>query len=54
VQDENAMGLECKSQSIDATTWLSTRTLIDLQQDSIFNLNYHSAFLSITIIISLP
>ena len=45
VQDENAMGLECKSQSIDATTWLSTRTLIDLQQDSTFNLNYHSAFL---------
>ena len=43
--DDNAIGLECKAQTIDATTWLTTRILIDLQNDSLFNRNYFSAFM---------
>jgi peptide/nickel transport system substrate-binding protein len=45
IKDENAISLECKSQTIDASTWLTTKMLVDLQQDSIFNRNYNSVFM---------
>jgi peptide/nickel transport system substrate-binding protein len=43
-QDENAQILEFKNQSMDASTWLATKTLLTLQQDSNFNKNYFSRF----------
>lgn len=43
-QDENAQILEFKNQSMDASTWLATKTLLALQEDSNFNRNYYSRF----------
>lgn len=43
-QDENAQILEFKNQTMDASTWLATKTLLTLQQDSNFNKNYFSRF----------
>lgn len=43
-QDENAQILEFKNQTMDASTWLATKTLLKLQEDSNFNRNYHSRF----------
>ncbi len=43
-QDENAQMLEFKNQTMDASTWLATKTLLKLQEDSNFNRNYHSRF----------
>lgn len=45
IRDENAMMLECKSQTIDVSTALPTKVLVELQQDSVFNMNYHSALM---------
>ena len=45
MKDENALELEFKAQTFDATNYLPTKVLVDLQKDSSFNLNYHSAFL---------
>ncbi len=45
VKDENAVMLECKSQAIDASTSLTTKTLVELQRDSLFNRNYNSGFI---------
>jgi peptide/nickel transport system substrate-binding protein len=44
ITDENAIALELKNQTIDATAWISTHGLFELQKDSSFNRNYHSAF----------
>lgn len=38
--------LEFKSQSMDASTALTSRTLLELQRDSLFNRNYNSVFLN--------
>ncbi|MBK9731529.1 MAG: hypothetical protein IPO83_09595 [Chitinophagaceae bacterium] len=46
VKDENAGMLEFKSQSMDASTALTSRTLLELQRDSLFNRNYNSVFLN--------
>jgi len=45
-KDENSQMLEFKAQTIDATTYLSTKTLLELQKDPSFNANYNSAFTS--------
>jgi peptide/nickel transport system substrate-binding protein len=46
VKDENAAMLEFKSQQFDASTYLTSRVLLELQRDSNFNRNYHSVFLN--------
>lgn len=46
ITEENAIALEFKNQTVDASTWISTHGLIELQKDSSFNRNYHSAFIS--------
>lgn len=46
IKDENATLLEFKSQAVDASTYLTSKTLLNLQSDSLFNRNYHSAFLN--------
>ena len=43
-RDANAQMLEFKSQVNDASTSVSTKTLLELQNDSVFNTNYHSKF----------
>ena len=43
-QDEQAQILEFKNQSLDASTWVSTKTLLELQKDANFNRNYYSHF----------
>jgi peptide/nickel transport system substrate-binding protein len=43
-QDENSQILDFKNQNLDASTWLATKTLLLLQQDSNFNRNYFSRF----------
>jgi peptide/nickel transport system substrate-binding protein len=43
--DEEAIKLALKKQEIDVTTSLSTKALLELQQDADFNKNYHSAFI---------
>ena len=43
-KDANSQLLEFKSQALDASTFLSTKTLIELQNDSSFNKNYNSRF----------
>lgn len=45
-KDENSQMLEFKAQTIDASTYLSTKTLLELQKDPSFNANYNSAFTS--------
>lgn len=46
ITDENAIALEFKNQTVDASCWISTHGLMELRKDSIFNRNYHSAFVS--------
>lgn len=46
VKDENAAMLEFKSQQFDASTFLTSRVLLELQRDSNFNRNYNSVFLN--------
>lgn len=46
ITEENAIALELKNQTIDATCWISTHGLTELRKDSLFNRNYHSAFVS--------
>lgn len=43
-RDANSQMLEFKSQTVDASTTLSARSLLELQSDSVFNSNYHSRF----------
>jgi peptide/nickel transport system substrate-binding protein len=43
-QDENSQILEFKSQTLDASTVLSTKTFLELQKDPEFNTNYNSCF----------
>lgn len=43
-KDPNSVMLEFKSQAIDASTSLSNKTLLELQQDASFNANYNSRF----------
>jgi peptide/nickel transport system substrate-binding protein len=43
-RDPNSQMLEFKSQAVDASTTLSTKTLIDLLNDSSINKNYNSMF----------
>ncbi|MBL7883543.1 MAG: hypothetical protein JNL69_05715, partial [Bacteroidia bacterium] len=43
-KDMNSQMLEFKSQTLDASTYLSTKTLLDLQADANFNANYNSRF----------
>ena len=42
--DPNSQGLEFKTQALDASTSLSTKKTLELQQDPAFNANYHSRF----------
>lgn len=42
--DDNAIALELHQQAIDASTWVSTRTLDELSRDSTFTKNYNYAF----------
>lgn len=44
ITDENAIALELKNQTIDVSSWISTHGLFELQKDSSFNRNFHSAF----------
>lgn len=44
INEDNAIALGLKQQTIDATSWISTHGLVELQQDPAFNRNYHSAF----------
>lgn len=44
VMDETAIELDLKKQNYDASSWIPTRLLAELQKDSNFNRNYHSAF----------
>ncbi|MFI5220048.1 MAG: ABC transporter substrate-binding protein [Bacteroidia bacterium] len=43
-RDANSQMLEFKSQANDASASVSTKTLLDLQADSVFNSNYNSRF----------
>jgi peptide/nickel transport system substrate-binding protein len=43
-KDQNSQILEFKSQALDASTSISTKTLTELQKDSNFNANYNSRF----------
>lgn len=43
-KDANSQLLEFKSQAMDASTYLSTKTLMELQKDDNFNKNYNSRF----------
>lgn len=43
-RDENSQILEFKSQTLDASTTLTTKTLLELQKDPSFNANYNSCF----------
>lgn len=43
-KDQNSQILEFKSQALDATTSISTKTLMELQKDDNFNANYNSRF----------
>jgi peptide/nickel transport system substrate-binding protein len=42
--DPNSQGLEFKTQALDASTYLSIKKLLELQEDQNFNDNYHSRF----------
>ena len=42
--DPNSQGLEFKTQALDASTYLSIKKLLELQEDEKFNGNYHSRF----------
>ncbi len=44
ILDDNALALEFKQQTIDASTWISTNGLAELQKDPGFTKNYNSAF----------
>ncbi len=46
IVDETAISLGLKNQDIDVSTWISTHGLVELQKDTNFNRNYHSAFVS--------
>ncbi len=43
-KDANSQMLEFKSQAMDASTFMSTKTLMDLQTDATFMKNYNSEF----------
>lgn len=43
-KDANSQMLEFKAQTLDASTYLSTKTLQELQLDASFNANYNSRF----------
>jgi peptide/nickel transport system substrate-binding protein len=43
-KDANSQILEFKSQALDASTTLTTNTLLELQKDPAFNANYNSCF----------
>lgn len=45
-KDANSQILEYKSQALDAGTYLTTSTLLELQKDKVFNDNYNSCFTS--------
>jgi peptide/nickel transport system substrate-binding protein len=45
-KDANSQILEFKSQAVDASTYLTTNTLLELQKDPAFNANYNSCFTS--------
>ncbi|MCB9185493.1 MAG: hypothetical protein H6601_01965 [Flavobacteriales bacterium] len=42
--DPNSQVLEFKTQALDASTYLSVKKLLELQEDEKFNANYHSRF----------
>lgn len=44
IQNDDAINLELKKQTIDVSTWILTHSLVELQSDSNFNRNYFSAF----------
>ncbi len=45
-KDANSQILEFKSQALDASTYLTTHTLLELQKDPSFNANYNSCFIN--------
>ncbi len=45
-KDQNSTMLEFKSQVMDASNFLSMKTLLTLQEDSAFNANYNSCFVT--------
>ncbi len=42
--DPNSQALEFKTQALDASVYLSTKKMLELQEDATFNENYHSRF----------
>lgn len=46
IKDPNSLMLALKNQEIDASTFLSAKPLLSLQEDSAFNANYNSCFVS--------
>ena len=46
IKDENAAMLDCKAQGFDVSTVLTSRVLLDLRRDSLFNQHFNSAFLN--------
>ncbi len=46
IKDPVAQLLEFKAGNLDASTTMNNKSLVELQQDSMFNQNYHSAFVS--------
>ncbi len=45
-KDVNAQKLDLKAQAVDVNPFLSTKALLEMQADSVFNVNYHSQFIS--------
>jgi len=45
IADENATKIEFNNQSIDVTTFLTTKALMELEQNETFKKNYHFAYL---------
>ncbi|MBC8172601.1 MAG: hypothetical protein H7X71_01735 [Chitinophagales bacterium] len=44
ISDDNATKLELTAQNVDVSTWLTTKSLLELQNDSAFNRNYNAKF----------
>ena len=46
ITEESAIELGLKNQELDVSSWIGTKSLAELQKDSMFNRNYHSAFVN--------
>jgi len=45
ITDENALKIEANNQSVDVTTFISTKALLDLEKNPDFKRNYHFGYL---------